>query len=456
MIRSTDYLSTVDQFNSLTAARQALGLHDSLATARQALGLHDSVASAMRQINEMNAFGGIAALRQQAEGSFGARDHMLQEARKIAGLISESEQVRKLHSSLFGDAVSEVERYRRMVSDAVGPLSAWRSAALYESEATRLAKEATGLAGSFGIRSFVDIYSATEQIRKQQEMLATSFGEPLANRWMSSTREIAEQFSSARDIIERQTRAFGGGSLFDAAQLARSFGMPVMDHGSFAAIARSSGIDGVMAQFRSLGIDQETLRRVAAAVADDEEEVDEILGDAAGEDTRASRQLTKAQLARLWNLFYMLLGLVMPFYSLWDSNQMEARLNAEIKASEARTAAEIKTSEERAAAKLDAMAKLMEKVLEVAAQEVLAEESMVVRERMAVIRSKPEHGSSVIAEAFPNQVVTLREERGKWIKVEYYDWIAREERTGWALKKYFVRAEPTDARPSKRWQTPRD
>jgi hypothetical protein len=52
----------------------------------------------------------------------------------------------------------------------------------------------------------------------------------------------------------------------------------------------------------------------------------------------------------------------------------------------------------------------------------------------------------VVAEAFPNQVVTLLDERGKWVKVEYYDWIALDERTGWTLKKYFVRAEPQIAR----------
>jgi hypothetical protein len=53
--------------------------------------------------------------------------------------------------------------------------------------------------------------------------------------------------------------------------------MPVMDRTSFAAITRSLGIDGVMAQFRSLGIDQETFRRVVSALSDDESEVDDCL-----------------------------------------------------------------------------------------------------------------------------------------------------------------------------------
>ncbi len=67
---------------------------------------------------------------------------------------------------------------------------------------------------------------------------------------------------------------------------------------------------------------------------------------------------------------------------------------------------------------------------------------MVVRERVATIRADPRHGARVVAEVFPNQVVTLLEERGKWIRVEYYDWLAGEERDGWALKKYFARVEP--------------
>lgn len=97
-----------------------------------------------------------------------------------------------------------------MVSDAIGPLSALRSAALYGSEVTRLAKQAAGLTEPLGLRGYVNPLSATEQLRKQQALLATSFGEPLANRWIASTRDIAKHFSSARDLIEEHTRALGG------------------------------------------------------------------------------------------------------------------------------------------------------------------------------------------------------------------------------------------------------
>lgn len=63
----------------------------------------------------------------------------------------------------------------------------------------------------------------------------------------------------------------------------------------------------------------------------------------------------------------------------------------------------------------------------------------VVKERVTVVRVLPKNGSMVIAEIFPNQVVTMLDENGKWVKIEYYDWLHQEFRMGWALKKYFAR-----------------
>jgi hypothetical protein len=420
----------------------ALAQANSLAKMHRIAGLDQSVASMLRDVNALTAHGGLERLRQQTESILGTKDYLLREARKIASAIEDAEQVRKRYASFFSDAFGDMERYRRMVSDAIGPLSALRSVALYESEAARLAMQSGGLLGAAGVKSYAEAFSATEQIRKQQELLATNLGEPLAGRWLSSARDIAQQFASARDIIDKQAKAWRDATAFDPAQLARGLGMPVMDAASFAAIARSSGVEGLLAQLKSFGIDEATLRAVASTVAEDEDDVEELLRDSGETDGAPRRQLTKAQLVRLWNIVFILYSVLFPLYTWWDSNQAEARITGEIKAAEARTSAEIGASEQRTSEKLGAMAKLMERVVEIAEQEVLAETNMVVRERVATIRADPRHGAGVVAEAFPNQVVTLLEERGKWIKVEYYDWLARDERTGWALKKYFARAEP--------------
>ena len=66
-------------------------------------------------------------------------------------------------------STGDMERYRRMVSDAVGPLSALRSVALYESEAARLARQSGGLLGPAAVKSFAEAISATEQLRKQSD-----------------------------------------------------------------------------------------------------------------------------------------------------------------------------------------------------------------------------------------------------------------------------------------------
>ena len=415
---------------------------NSLAQMHGTVGLDQSVASMLRDINARSAHGRIESLRQQTEGILGTKDYFLREAKRIASAIEDVGQGLKRNAGVLSDASADMERYRRMVSDALGPLSALRSVSLYRDEAERLALQSGGFLGAVGVKSYTDAFSAAEQIRKQQELLATNLGEPLAGRWLSSARDIAQQFASATDIINNQTKALRDATAFDPARLARGLGMPVMDAASFDAIARTSGVEGLLAQLKSFGIDEATLRAVASTVLEDEDDVEELLRDSNEADGVPPRQLTRAQLIRLWNIVFILYSVLFPLYTFWDSSQAEARITGEIKAAEARTSAEISAFEKHTSEKLGAMAQLMERVVEIAEQEVRAETDMVVRERVARIWAEPRHGAGVVAEAFPNQVVTLLEERGKWIKVEYYDWLARDERKGWVLKKYFARAEP--------------
>jgi hypothetical protein len=92
---------------------------------------------------------------------------------------------------------------------------------------------------------------------------------------------------------------------------------------------------------------------------------------------------------------------------------------------------------------IEALSKLVEKALVHEAEP--QEQRFVVRDRVALVRSRPESGSSVVGKLFPQEVVRPIAEDGKWIQFEYYHWLHQEYRTGWALKKYFQRV----ARPSK-------
>lgn len=73
-------------------------------------------------------------------------------------------------------------------------------------------------------------------------------------------------------------------------------------------------------------------------------------------------------------------------------------------------------------------------------RELLAKDSFfVVRERIARLRRAPDGASGLLTLVFPNQKLTLLEERGKWIRVEFYDYLAQTTHEGWVLKKYCAR-----------------
>lgn len=413
MNRTADLLATIERFNST-------------GTMQKAALLSTSFTGAAARLNALGEYSGLLGPQNQLRGVLTTHDLVLREAQKLA----DAQQVRERFSGLFSDTSAGMDRYLRMVSDAGGPLSTLRSMALFESETIYAARHAAGLMDQLRPSIAVDTLSAIERLQKQQQLLASSFGESLAGRWLSSARDIAEQFAGAKQVIDRQSRWWRDSSLPDPAQLLRTYGLPVMDPASLAAVAQASGFDGLLAQLRSFGIDDATIRSVASAVTDSQEELEELVGNSALSQ-EAPRQLTQAQLMRLWNLFFVLYSLLMPVYALWDTSQSEIRITGEIRA-----------ADERAAQRSDAVTKLMEQILEVAQREVLPQESLVVQARVVSIRSDPRHGASLVAEAFPNQVVTILDERGKWVKVEYYDWLAQDERSGWALKKYFVRAGP--------------
>ena len=86
---------------------------------------------------------------------------------------------------------------------------------------------------------------------------------------------------------------------------------------------------------------------------------------------------------------------------------------------------------------IEALTKLVEKALVQEAKR--QEERFVVKDRAAIVRAKPEHGSAVVGKLLPNEVVRPVSEEGKWIEFQYYHWLHQDYRTGWALKKYFQR-----------------
>lgn len=63
-------------------------------------------------------------------------------------------------------------------------------------------------------------------------------------------------------------------------------------------------------------------------------------------------------------------------------------------------------------------------------------ENTYVVQRITKLRSKPFPKSDVLSNLYPNQLVDVEMNKGKWIYVVYYDNLSMQTRTGWTLKKY--------------------
>lgn len=68
-----------------------------------------------------------------------------------------------------------------------------------------------------------------------------------------------------------------------------------------------------------------------------------------------------------------------------------------------------------------------------------SKEVCFVVERTVKIRLKPSTKSPVITVLHPNQRVSLINSKGKWIYIEYFDYIEGLPKSGWACKKYLKR-----------------
>jgi hypothetical protein len=185
--------------------------------------------------------------------------------------------------------------------------------------------------------------------------------------------------------------------------------LPTIDWGSAAALARALGPEGIQEQLALLGIEPDGSMHQLAGLPD-------------------KGILSKKQ-TDVITLISFLLIFVIFFYQEYNNSLQQVKTDA----FQAQTVAMLQIQ----AKQIQNLTTLIEKTLVQAAQE--PEERLVVRERIATVRSKPEHGSAMEGLLMPNEVVRKIDKDGKWVEIEYYHWMHEEYRTGWVLKKYLER-----------------
>ncbi len=201
--------------------------------------------------------------------------------------------------------------------------------------------------------------------------------------------------------------------------------LPVIDVVSAATLARVLGPDGIQAQLAALGINPDGSINVQFVPQE------EGIG------------LSRKSL-ELLALLGFILAVLVPLYQEFSSSQWQAATDKTLAAQTQAIAAQGDALEGQRKM-IEALTKLVEKALVQEAKR--QEERFVVLDRVAVVRSEPEHGSAVEGKLLPREVVRPISESGKWIEFEYYHWLHKEHRTGWALKKYFQRVPANFEKP---------
>lgn len=203
--------------------------------------------------------------------------------------------------------------------------------------------------------------------------------------------------------------------------------LPVIDAASAATLAKVLGPEGIKAQLAAMGINPDGSVNVQFVQPEDG------LG--------LSRKTLE-----LMSLLGFILALLIPLYQELSASRWQAATDRRLDGQSERIEV-LGANLEAQRRTIQALTKLVERAL---VQEVKRqEERFVVLDRVAIVRSKPEHGSAVQGKLLPREVVRPISERGKWIEVEYYHWLHQEHRTGWALKKYFQRVPANFDKPGR-------
>lgn len=206
--------------------------------------------------------------------------------------------------------------------------------------------------------------------------------------------------------------------------------IPIIDPFTARTIAELLGTEGVLAQLRALGISED------GSWLEKEEGVDQ--------DTATE----KSHLPWTQNPgIQLLISLWLILLTECNANQDHAEVMAALQKTHVEITAhadgnskahkEILDLVQQQSKQIEALSVLMEEAFERDSRKV--QQRFVVLERKALIYSKPKSGASVVGSLFPREVVRPVNEAGKWIEIEYFDWIRKDYYTGWTLKKYFVR-----------------
>lgn len=283
---------------------------------------------------------------------------------------------------------------------------------LYASEQlAKLMKQATGS------NAFMETMNSSIEgsIGSARKMLADTSISSSIGQLMKSFEEANKRWIVPQPLLDSL------GSLQALQEKMGRLSFPVIDAASAATLAKVLGPEGIQAQLVAMGINPDGSINVQVV------KQEEGIG--------LSRKTLE-----LMALLSFIFAVLVPIYQEIGSSQWQAATDKTL-AEQTKRMEAYGDAIEGQRTMIEALTKLVENALVQEAKR--QEERFVVLDRVTEVRSKPEHGAAIDGKLLPREVVRPILERGKWIEFEYYHWLHKEHRTGWALKKYFQRV-PTN------------
>jgi hypothetical protein len=371
-------------------------------------------------ISKLTALAGMPSSMSEAlKQSIDFQRHLSDAMKPAFGFNHKFEELTKLTSSSallasqFGAAsqfAKEIDEQSRHLKTLTGPLSLFRGSMLFSDQVAKAM--ASSLERHNAARELAMSFStAASALRMSDEISKQMMG--ISSLHLERFAEITKPYQGLLDSMNFDS--YAAKTARDMAShhfWEKQYQLLVIDSAAASTIAAIWGREGIEKQLKSFGVDFQQL-------------LDEI--ETTQEQPQNALQF-KFPPVDFWTGFSILLAILMFIYQVRDSAQMEDRL-----------VSEIRLSRDEAPKGTQLIEQLLQALIETKQPNENGETQFVVRARVATIRTSPSAGSTVVAEIFPNQVVTLIDQEGKWIEVSYFDWLKQEVRTGWVLKKYLVR-----------------
>lgn len=253
----------------------------------------------------------------------------------------------------------------------------------------------------------------------------------------AASAAVAEALSATRAMIdidrmksitkpwENATRAIWTPALSPLTAVLASFTemrayLPFIDATVASQIANHWRHYGVEQEIRAIS---ERYEKLLKDEAPSEDEIEEFSRDCARFSEKKGLDFS--------SFLNLLLVLAVLWYQENSSSQMEERLMTKIEAGQ--------TQQRQRDTEIKVLQASIILALEHVQPSERGETVFVVRDRFALAKKEALSNAPVIGSLVPNQTAILLEEKGSWIRVEYFDWHSQSARQGWVLKKYLSR-----------------